>query len=121
MNSQTTSNPNDTNHNMTNRPNPHYALGTATGSCYSYWYGAHCVVVNNTETMYYFFDQAPPPTIRPAHGRPGVTELLYEPFYLETIHFREYAPNRIVSLGAERAWLRDLARRRARLAEQLPW
>ena len=106
---------------ITTTTTPRYTLGTATGSCYSYWYGAHCVVVNHTEFMYYFFDEAPPPIIRPAHGRPGVTELVYEPFYLETIQFREYTPDRIVSLGAERAWLRDLARRHARLAEQLPW
>lgn len=120
MNSQTTSKPNDTNR-MTTTTNPPYALGTATGSCYSLWYGAHCLVMNNTEMMYHFYDQAPPPTIRPAHGRPGVTELVYEPFYLETIEFREYTPDRIVSLGAERAWLRDLARRRAWLAKALPW
>jgi hypothetical protein len=100
---------------------PGYALSTATGSCYSYWYGAHCLVMNNTEMMYYFFDEAPQPTLRPAHERPGVTELVYDPFYLETIEFREYDPNRIVSLGAERAWVRDRARRRDWLARELPW
>jgi hypothetical protein len=127
MNSQTTSDSNGTKNNMTNTstedrvPHPDYTLSTATGSCYSYWYGAHCLVMNNTETMYYFFDEAPQPTIRAAQGRPGVTELVYDQFYLETIEFREYAPNRIVSLGAERAWLRDLARRRAWLAKELPW
>jgi hypothetical protein len=121
MNSHTTSDRNQTNHNLTNTTTPHYALSTATGSCYSYWYGAHCLVMNNTEMMYYFFDEAPRPTMRAAHGRPGVTELVYVPFYLETVEFREYDPSRIVSLGAERAWVRDRARRRARLAEQLPW
>lgn len=97
-----------------------FALSTATGSCTGWYYGAYRVVNNGTSTLHYFYDEAfPEPRWeqRPDRSR----QLVFDPFVLERCVTEPYDPNEIVMISAERAWLRDLARRRAWLAKELPW
>jgi len=116
MNNQTTAERIDT------RRTEHkgYAVCTATGSNTGWYYGAYRVVNNGTSTLHYFYDEAFPEP-RWEQGLDGSQQLVFEPYGLERCVTEPYDPDEIVMISAERAWLRDLASRRARLARELPW
>jgi hypothetical protein len=103
----------------TNQIEQHTALCTATGSCATWWYGSYRLVVDGVETLYTFYDEAfPAPTIKQVFTRNGmITQLVFDPLMLTHKESRAYDPDRIVLASAERAYLRDLRRKRKAMAK----
>lgn len=99
---------------------PTYALCTATGSLGQRCYDAYRLVNDDIETLYWFMDEAfPAPKERQFRsGNAMMTELTYDPLMLVRTESRPYDPDRIVLKSAELAYLRDLRRKRRKLAGQ---
>jgi hypothetical protein len=99
---------------------PGYALTTATGSRAGMWYGSYRLVNDDVETLYTFYDESfPAPAFRTIYTPDGdrTDALVYDPLMLTHKESREYDPDRVVLVSAERAWLRDLRRKRKAMAK----
>jgi hypothetical protein len=93
-------------------------LSTATGSHAQGWYEAYRVVNSGTSTDFYFTDDPHPAPLWKdvPDSFPVQRKLVFDPWTLVSREIALYDPDGIVSLGAQRAWLRSKARRRAKAA-----